>query len=220
MASNTTPVMRSLTFLVLTTSAATVAGAQQSGSSTRCRDCPPTAEARASAEARAAQVRDSVRVRAFGIGGDIERVAVELLTTRQLQLQAQQALTAISSGQFTEGTRAQMETTARRLRMQIDQATRQSQALRAQLAALCDRTVKPEGYMGITFSATMRAEAEGSGAEVFRFAENPTVETVEPGSPAERAGVAKGDEIILVGGQQMVGRDIVFARLLRPGAKL
>jgi C-terminal processing protease CtpA/Prc len=92
--------------------------------------------------------------------------------------------------------------------------------LRTQLAALCDRNAKPQGYMGITFSATMRAEAEGSGAEVFRFAENPTVETVEPGSPAERAGVSKGDEIILIGGEEVVGRDIVFARLLRPGNRL
>src|SRR5918993_6019780 len=134
MASNTTPVMRSLTFLVLTTSAATVAGGQQPPAQARCRDCPP-AEARANAEARAAQARDSVRVRSVGIGGDIERVAIELLTTRQLQLQAQQALNAISSGQFAEGTRSQMEMTARRLRQQIEQATRQSQTLRTQLAA-------------------------------------------------------------------------------------
>jgi membrane-associated protease RseP (regulator of RpoE activity) len=66
----------------------------------------------------------------------------------------------------------------------------------------------------------MRADAGGSGAEVFRFSENPTVETVEPGSPAERAGVEKGDEIILIGGQSVVGRDIVFTRLLRPGNRL
>jgi membrane-associated protease RseP (regulator of RpoE activity) len=92
--------------------------------------------------------------------------------------------------------------------------------LRTQLASLCDRSAKPRGYMGITFSATMRADAAASGAEVFHFAENPTVETVEPGSPAERAGVSKGDEIILIGGQSVVGRDIVFTQLLRPGNRL
>ena len=110
--------------------------------------------------------------------------------------------------------------TAQRLRQRIDQAGRESQLLRAQLASMCDRNAKPQGYMGITFSATMRADAGGSGDEVFRFAENPTVETVEPGSPAERAGVTKGDEIILIGGQEVVGRDIVFTRLLRPGNRL
>ena len=214
------PVIRSLTLFVLTTSAATAAVAQQSGQQPRCRDCTPSAERRASAEVRAAQARDSVRARGASFGADIERVAIQLLNARQLQLEAQQALSALSSAQIGEASRAQAEVAVRRFRQQLEQATRQSQTLRTQLAALCDRNAKPQGYMGITFSATMRAEAEGSGAEIFRFAENPTVETVEPGSPAEHAGVVKGDQIILIGGQQVVGRDIVFARLLRPGNKL
>ena len=73
--------------------------------------------------------------------------------------------------------------------------------------------------MGITFSATMQADA-ASGAEVFRFEENPTVEAVDPGSPAGRAGVEKGDEILLIGGKGLVGRDVVFTELLRPGSRL
>jgi C-terminal processing protease CtpA/Prc len=165
-------------------------------------------------------MRDSTRARGASFGAEIERVAIQLLSARQMQLEAQQALTALTSGQIADASRAQVEAAARRFRQQLEQASRQSQTLRTQLAALCDRNAKPQGYMGITFSATMRAEAEGSGAEIFRFAENPTVETVEPGSPAEHAGVAKGDEIILIGGQQVVGRDIVFARLLRPGNRL
>lgn len=215
------PVIRSLTFFVLTTSASTAAFAQQSqgGARVPCRDCA-TAEGRA-AEARVSRMRDSIRLRAMGEnGGDIERVATELLTVRQLQLDAQQALRALVAGQSPEANRNEVENAARRFRLQIDQAARQASLLRNQLASLCDRNAKPEGYMGITFSATMRADATGSGAEVFRFAENPTVETVEPGSPAEKAGVSKGDEIILIGGQGVVGRDIVFTRLLRPGNRL
>src|SRR5215207_985285 len=213
-----TPVMRSLTLLALTTSATVAVGQQPDRQ--RCRDCPPSAEGRAAAEARAAQARDSVRARSVGQGVDIDRLAIELLSTRQFQMEAEQALRLLVSGQVTEENRAQAEQMMRRLRAQIEQAARQTGVLRNQLAALCDRNSKPQGYMGITFSATMQADASGSGAEVFRFSENPTVETVEPGSPAERAGVSKGDEIILIGGQNVVGRDIVFARLLRPGAKL
>lgn len=215
------PVIRSFTFLILTTSVTTVVLGQQAGR-VRCRDCAPTAEGRAAAEARAAQERDSVRTRGFGVGfgGDVERVAMQLLSVKQLQIEAQQGLQALTSGQIAEANRAQAEMMARRFRTQIDQAARQVQILRSQLVSLCDRNAKPDGYMGITFSATMRADASGSGSEVFRFAENPTVETVEPGSPAERAGVAKGDEIILIGGQGVVGRDIVFTRLLRPGNRL
>jgi S1-C subfamily serine protease len=209
--------MRSLTFLLLTVSSATVAVGQQPDKP-RCRDCA-TAEGRASTEARLAQMRDSLRLRA-GLEGEIESIAAQLLVVTQLQTRASQALDALRSGQSAEVNRSQVEAVARQLREQIDQAAQRSQMLRTQLASLCDRSSKPDGYMGITFSATMRADAGASGGEVFRFAENPTVETVEPGSPAERAGVAKGDEILLIDGQSVVGRDIVFNQLLRPGTRL
>jgi predicted metalloprotease with PDZ domain len=209
--------MRSLTFLVLTTSAAAVASAQQAGTP-RCRDCSPGA--RASSEARAAQVRDSVRARAFGFEGEIERVAAQLLMATQQQSRASRALESLVYGQVAEANRSQVEAAVRQLKEQLELATQRSQELRAQLASLCDRNAKPEGYMGITFTATMQADAAASGTEIFRFAENPTVETVEPGSPAERAGVEKGDEIILIDGRPVIGRDIVFSRLLRPGNRL
>ncbi len=209
--------MRSLTFLILTVSSATVAVGQQPDKP-RCRDCA-TAEGRASTEARLAQMRDSLRLRT-GFEGEIESIAAQLLVVTQLQTRASQALDALRSGQSSEASRSQVEAVARQLREQIDQAAQRSQMLRTQLASLCDRSSKPEGYMGITFSATMSADAGRSGGEVFRFAENPTVETVEPGSPAERAGVAKGDEIILIDGQTVVGRDIAFNQLLRPGTRL
>ena len=210
--------MRSLTFLILTISSATAAVGQQPDKP-RCRDCATTAEGRASTEARLAQMRDSLRLRT-GFDGEIESIAAQLLMTTQLQARASQALDALRSGQAAEANRSQVEAVVRQLREQVEQATQRSQVLRTQLASLCDRNSKPQGYMGITFSATMSADAGASGGEVFRFSENPTVETVEPGSPAERAGVAKGDEILLIDGQSLVGRDIVFTQLLRPGNRL
>ncbi len=164
-------------------------------------------------------MRDSLRARA-GFEGEIESVAAQLLMVTQLQTRASQALETLRSGQVAEANRSQVEAAVRQLREQLDQATQRSQMLRTQLSSLCDRNAKPQGYMGITFSATMRADAGASGTEVFRFAENPTVETVEPGSPAERAGVTKGDQIILIDGRSVIGRDIVFNRLLRPGTEL
>ena len=205
--------MRTLTFLVLTGSVATALSAQQSRP--RCRDCE-SPEARAAAEVRAQF--DSLRIRLSA--GDIERIAAQLLTLRQYQTEAQQALQALVSGQNVRITRAQAELRAKQLRSQLDVASRDVAVLRTQLASLCDRSAKPQGYMGITFSANMSAGAEGPGTEVYRFAENPTVETVEPGSPAERAGVIKGDEIILIGGRRMMGNDSVFTELLRPGSRL
>ena len=215
----TAPLMRSLTFLLITASATTVARAQQPDRP-RCRDCAATVEARAASEARAAQMRDSIRSRDGGFEAEIERVAAQLLMASQVQARASRTLEALRSGQNAEANRAQVDAVIRQLREQINDAGRRSQILRRQLTSLCDRNAKPQGYMGITFSATMRADAAASGAEVFRFAENPTVEPVEPGSPAERAGVQTGDQIVLIDGQPVIGRDIVFSRLLRPGARL
>ena len=208
------PVMRTFTFLVLTGSVATAASAQQSRQ--QCRGCSP-AEARAAVEARAAQI-DSIRARGLN-AVDIESVAGQLLILRQFQTQAQQALNSLVSGQNAQITRAQAEMATRRLREQIDAASRDASQLRAQLVSMCNRSSKPQGYMGITFSATMSA-GDAPGTEVYRFSENPTVETVEPGSPAEQAGVTKGDEIILIGGRRVMGNEIVFTQLLRPGNRL
>jgi len=171
---------------------------------------------------RAAQVRDSLRARTFGFEGEIERVAAQLLMATQQQSRTSRALESLAAGygQVAEANRSQVELAVRQLKEQLELATQRSQALRTQLASLCDRNAKPEGYMGITFTATMQADAAASGTEIFRFAENPTVETVEPGSPAERAGVEKGDEIVLIDGRPVIGRDIVFSRLLRPGNRL
>lgn len=211
--------MRSLTFLVLTTSAATAASVAAAQQPERPR-VRPTAESRASAEARTAQYRDSIVLRGLGLEAEIERLAAQFMLSARQQALATQAIRELGTRRVEDADRQQVELTVRRLQTQLQNAAQQSQLLRGKLAELCDRGAKPEGYMGITFSATMRARALASGGEVFRFEENPTVETVEPGSPAERAGVTKGDEIILIAGQNVVGRDIVFTRLLRPGHRL
>src|SRR5690349_7095123 len=141
----TTPFMRSLTFVILTTSAATLATAQRP-------------ERRAAVEARTAYIQDSLRARSGNLEGDIERIAAQLLMSTQLQAQARQALSELLSNR-TELDRQQTQLALQRLRQQLEQATQQSQGLRTRLASLCDRNAKPEGYMGITFSATMRADA-------------------------------------------------------------
>jgi len=192
--------MRSFTVLALTVSAAAVASAQEPD--------------------RAGQMRDSIQLRQAGLEGQIERIATQLLISSQVQARARRSLETLRINAAAQANRAELESAMNQLREQITEAGQQAQTLRAQLASLCDRNAKPQGYMGITFSATMQANSDAGGAEVFRFGENPTVETVEPGSPAERAGVEKGDEIILLAGRPVVGHDIVFSRLLRPGSRL
>jgi C-terminal processing protease CtpA/Prc len=208
--------MRSLTFLVLTTSAAMAATSVAAQQPERSR----SAESRAKAEARALQVRDSVRARGMSLETEIERLANQLIEASQLQSRTAQEIRALTTRAAEDTDRQQIELTVRRLQTQRQSAMAQYQALRSRLVSICDRDAKPEGYMGITFSAEMSADANASGAAVFRFEENPTVESVEPGSPADRAGVRKGDEIMLIGGRNLVGREVEFSRLLRPNSRL
>lgn len=209
--------MRSLTFLILTTSAATAA----TGAAAQQPDRTRTPEARARAEARAtAQARDSVRVRGVSLEAEIERLASQLIEASRMQSQASREIRALTTRGVEQANREEVEVYVRKLQTQLRTAANQYQSLRDQLASLCDRTAKPQGYMGITFSAEMSADARDSGGEVFRFEENPTVESVEPGSPADRAGVRKGDEIVRIGGRPLVGQQIEFTRLLRPHTRL
>ena len=78
----------------------------------------------------------------------------------------------------------------------------------------------PQGYLGVTFNISGTVKREGSGPEVYRFDEPPEVITVESGSPADRAGVRRGDHIVAMDGRDLVGRDVILAQILVPGRKL
>jgi hypothetical protein len=78
----------------------------------------------------------------------------------------------------------------------------------------------PEGYLGVTFSITGSTKRENNGPEVYRFDEPPEVISVETGSPADRAGVHRGDRIVAMDGRDLVGRDVILSQLLVPGRKL
>ncbi len=78
----------------------------------------------------------------------------------------------------------------------------------------------PEGYLGVTFSINGTVKREANGSEVYRFDEPPEVITVEMGSPADRAGIRRGDRIVAFDGKDVVGRDVILAQLLVPGRKL
>ncbi|MBM3906472.1 MAG: PDZ domain-containing protein [Gemmatimonadetes bacterium] len=78
----------------------------------------------------------------------------------------------------------------------------------------------PHGYLGVTFGISGSVKREGNGPDVYRFDEPPEIITVEAGSPADRAGIRRGDRIVALDGRDVVGRDVVLATALVPGRKL
>lgn len=78
---------------------------------------------------------------------------------------------------------------------------------------------RPSGWLGIHYSAEARIDQTGEGLRIS-YNSHPVIEAIEPGSPAERAGLQVGDTLIAFNGHDFVGRGVPMASLLRPGERL
>ena len=78
---------------------------------------------------------------------------------------------------------------------------------------------RPDGWIGIHYSAEAKIDQTGEGLRIS-YNSYPVIEAIEPGSPAERAGLQVGDTLIAFNGHDFVRRGVPMARLLRPGEKL
>ena len=81
--------------------------------------------------------------------------------------------------------------------------------------AMTAERVRFPGWIGITLDAPCTVEARG-GDVYWRFLSQPEIVSVDPSSPAERAGIRQGDVLLAYDGQD-VRREIAMNRLLRPG---
>ncbi|OYV72535.1 MAG: hypothetical protein B7Z72_04550 [Gemmatimonadetes bacterium 21-71-4] len=73
----------------------------------------------------------------------------------------------------------------------------------------------PKGWIGLTFVGAP-VDNVRHGEYFVRFLDYPEVESVEPDSPAERAGIAHGDLLLAFNGQDVTTQDISMTRLLEP----
>jgi serine protease Do len=79
--------------------------------------------------------------------------------------------------------------------------------------------MSPQGYLGVTFDGPS-VELPRPNERVIRFLDYPRVSMVEPGSPAERGGVAKGDTLIALDGLNVKDREISLTRILVPSRRI
>ncbi|MCU0636147.1 MAG: PDZ domain-containing protein [Gemmatimonadaceae bacterium] len=77
----------------------------------------------------------------------------------------------------------------------------------------------PAGWIGVRLIGEYlpRYTREGS-AQLY--CSDPIIETVEPGGPADKAGLARGDTLLTMNGQPMKGREVRFASLMEPGTTI
>ncbi|MEX2151767.1 MAG: PDZ domain-containing protein [Gemmatimonadaceae bacterium] len=78
---------------------------------------------------------------------------------------------------------------------------------------------RTRGYLGVTFDGPS-AECEACTERVIRFFQYPRIAMVEPGSPAERAGVLEGDTLLSFNGTDVIRNEISLVKLLVPGSRI
>ncbi len=106
------------------------------------------------------------------------------------------------------------------MRPAMVEARRAVAAAAAEAGAVAAGAMTPEGmrfpgWIGITLDAPCTVEARG-GDVYWRFFDHPEIVSIDPSSPAERAGIRQGDVLLAYDGQD-VRREIAMNRLLQPG---
>jgi serine protease Do len=79
--------------------------------------------------------------------------------------------------------------------------------------------VLPEGWLGINYVCEIKTEAKKGELFVTHYG-YPLIASVEPGSPADRAGLEAGDTIIAYNGDDLKNRTLSLTKLLKPDSKL
>jgi membrane-associated protease RseP (regulator of RpoE activity) len=78
------------------------------------------------------------------------------------------------------------------------------------------RSDAPTGYLGVSYSGAVRTLTRNGDVVVYHD-DAPVVVSIEPGSPAERAGIRRGDTLVSYAGIPLRGQAVALGDILKPG---
>ena len=118
-----------------------------------------------------------------------------------------------------ELTRASVRYQTMVVRVMREESKRISREMKGMRFRTLQGTPAPQGWLGVSLSADFQEVQDGS-KRVWKFRGYPVVEGVEPDSPAERAGMEAGDQVIAINGRSVETGIEPLTVVLRPGNRL
>lgn len=87
-------------------------------------------------------------------------------------------------------------------------------------ALTASRGLQPRGWLGIEVYGPAREPRIEDGERIVHYLGHPAIISVDPSSPAERAGILPGDTLIAYDGHDVSDADIPITRLLKPNKRV
>ncbi|MBC7790268.1 MAG: PDZ domain-containing protein [Anaerolineae bacterium] len=181
-----------------------------------CRDCDSTPRARrerASQQKEIERLRKQIEVALRTLQGD----SLNPRLLRATQDQLRQAVRGLEVAQL----RLAAERNAILEAQRLGEVVRLGGHVQAdEYSLLQSRRAGHPGWLGVTLSSAAESIGEKDGKPFWRFHAYPIVEAVEPGSPADRAGVDAGDVLLAFDGRDLKTSSLFLNDMIRPGNTL
>jgi S1-C subfamily serine protease len=156
--------------------------------------------------------RDSVGIRIVLNADRVDQLVHELMASKAMEQTIGQSLREAASGQSGDARKM------RELSEELGRIAQKNAALVTSIEMSCAGDRQPDGYIGVQFSELQTVIGEDALA-VPSLRDYPRADTVYPNSPASKAGLRRGDVVLLIGGVD-ARRPVQLDKLLRPQAKL
>lgn len=155
---------------------------------------------------------DSTIVRVTIDADQIEQTIRDLVASKAMEQTIGESLRAAASGQAVDSKKI------RELSEALGRIAQKNAALITTIEMSCAGDRQPEGYIGVQFSE-LQTVMGGDAPQAAPLRDYPRIDSVYPGSPASKAGLRRGDVVLLMGGQD-ARRAVQLDKLLRPMATL
>ena len=141
----------------------------------------------------------------------IEQLIHDLMASRAMEQTIGQSLRE-AAGQAADPKKM------RELSEELGRIAQKNASLITTIEMSCAGDRQPDGYIGVQFSELQTVMGDDAPA-VMPLHDYPRIEMVYPGSPASKAGLHRGDVVLLIGGQDS-RRAVSLDKLLKPTTKL